>query len=139
VITFYEDCKDTDAMPTDSRTRVLILEDDPSRQNTFLNAYPGAIIVDSAVTAIERLGEEWDLIFLDHDLGRGSMPDSGREDCGYEVVRHILEHQPQHLRGARFIVHSANPIRSRIMAEDLQRAGYATEHKPFINLLIELK
>lgn len=119
--------------------KVLILEDDQERAKTFLQRYPDAVVVDSAHDCIKHLSEHWDVVYLDHDLGGSSMPDSVREDCGYEVVRHILEHQPEHLRQTKFVVHSANPIRARIMAEDLRRAGYNAEHKPFINLLHELR
>lgn len=118
--------------------RILILEDHPDRQAAFLRRWPDAVIVDSAPACIEKLSEDWNRILLDHDLGSANMPNSDREDCGYEVVRYVLEHQPEHLRRCRWTIHSANPVRSRIMAEDLARAGYEVEWKPFVSLLPEL-
>ena len=79
------------------------------------------------------------MIYLDHDLGGNKLPDSDREDCGMVVVRHIIEHRPEHLLPARFVVHSANQHRARIMTDDLRRAGYDAELISFINLLPQLQ
>ena len=119
--------------------RILVLEDNEDRQQTFRRAFPDAVIVATAPACIERLGEPWDMIYLDHDLGGNKLPDSDAEDCGMVVVRHILEHRPEHLLPTRFVVHSANQHRARIMVSDLQRADYNAELRSFINLLPELQ
>jgi len=119
--------------------RMLVLEDNMDRQETFRGRYPDAVIVATAPACIERLAEPWDVIYLDHDLGGNRLPDSDGEDCGMVVVRHILEYRPDHLVSTQFIVHSANQHRARIMADDLRRAGYDAELRSYINLLPELK
>ncbi len=118
--------------------RVLVLEDNPDRQAQFRRRYPDAVIVATAPACIERLDSEWDVVYLDHDLG-GNLLEGGREDCGRLVVLHILEHQPEHLRATRFVVHSANTHRARAMAEDLRRADYDGTCRSYLNLLPELR
>lgn len=119
--------------------RVLILEDDEGRAQLFLERYPDAVVVASAVDCVRELAQPWDFVFLDHDLGACLLPNSSKEDCGMAVVEHILEHRPEHLCSTRFVVHSTNTYRGRAMAEDLRRAGYQAEWKPFTVLLHELK
>lgn len=119
--------------------KVLVLEDNLDRQQLFLRRYPNAVVVATAPVCIERLEKDWDVIYLDHDLGGNRLPGSDREDCGRIVVLYILEHHPAHLKRATFIIHSANTHRARGMAEDLRRAGYHAECRSFINLLPELQ
>lgn len=119
--------------------RILVLEDNPDRQEAFRRRYPDAVIVATAPACIERLAEPWDLVYLDHDLGGNRLPGSDREDCGMVAVRYIIEHRPEHLEPAKFVIHSANHHRAQIMVADLRRAGYDAKLRSFINLLPELQ
>jgi len=120
--------------------RIIVLEDNDDRQETFRRAFPDTVIVATGPACIERLGAQpWDMIYLDHDLGGNKLPGSDREDCGMVVVRYIKQHRPEHLKLTKFIVHSANQHRARIMTDDLRHAGYDAELRSFINLLPELQ
>jgi len=92
--------------------RVLILDDDLARHHllgTWLDWKFGAEHVslhseyekDGAIVALAR--QEFDLIYLDHDLGDGS-----RDASGAHVARWLSEH-PDSQRDAKIIVHSMNP------------------------------
>lgn len=115
--------------------RILILEDDEERVSAFRRRYPQAVIVKSATDCIKLLSEEWDLVYLDHDLGTATFGTTKREDCGYEIVRHIQEHKPENLKPTEFVVHSSNPVGAKRMIDDLGRAGYNATHVPFTELL----
>jgi len=54
--------------------------------------------------------------------------DSGREDCGMEVVRWCLINKPQ---VNQFVVHSWNAPAGERMVEDLKNAGYKAVYSPF--------
>lgn len=98
---------------------VLILEDDPSRQKIFTQQLIGAnvVIVDTASEAISLLeSQDWDYLFLDHDLGGQQMVESG-EGTGYEVAVWLEEHtgrQPPNI-----VIHSYNPMGAQKMHEAL--------------------
>jgi CheY-like chemotaxis protein len=93
--------------------RILILEDDPYRNEAFRERYPGAVIVCDAQAAIGLLLEhEWDLLFLDHDLGGETFVLSG-PGTGYEVACWLQEHPG--CIPPKVILHSMNPSgRSRM-------------------------
>lgn len=108
----------------------LILEDNDRRINQFLYYHPDAVVCKTAEEAISKLQleEEWHIVWLDHDLGGETFVDSGREDCGMEVVRWIEREQPTiH----NIIVHSWNPDAARAMQRALKKAGYHVVYIPF--------
>lgn len=113
------------------RGRVLFLDDDRDRTESFLRACPQAVCVATAQECMERLAEDWDAIHLDHDLGGEVYVDSAREDCGMEVVRCIAKSRPEHLRRTLFVVHSYNICAAVSMVESLIGAGYKCEYAPF--------
>jgi CheY-like chemotaxis protein len=97
--------------------RILVLEDDPQRIRKFRENFVGnyTLIVTTAAEAIVSLKtQEWDWLFLDHDLGGKTMVESG-PGTGYEVACFLEEHpdrKPPHIA-----VHSFNPTGTdRIMA-----------------------
>jgi hypothetical protein len=70
------------------------------------------------------------LVMLDHDLGDKTFVDSGREDCGYEVVRWIIKNEnPNYF--PLIIVHSWNIVAGNNMVNDLWRAGFRVHFIPF--------
>jgi hypothetical protein len=111
--------------------RILFLDDDPARGAAFLNALPGSLWVKSASECIEQLGEPWDEVHLDHDLGGERFVDHQREDCGMAVVRWLCEEPRPHLEATRFIVHTHNPEAACVMAFHLETMGYAVLQCPF--------
>jgi len=89
--------------------RILILEDDPERQQCFQRNLVGhdVIITDKAKTAIQLLSDqEWGLLCLDHDLGGQVYVKSG-EGTGYEVAVWLEEHPDR--QPPQIILHSLNP------------------------------
>lgn len=93
---------------------------------------------DSAAQIIADLNEkglEYDVIFLDHDLGGETFVSSQREDCGMEVVRH-LEKNPDLVNSRTLIVvHSLNIHAGLEMVSKLLNAGfYNTFYVPFTRM-----
>ena len=89
--------------------RILILEDDPNRVDSFQKCYKDHEIVTSDQTKeiINLLQtEKWDALFLDHDLGGQVYVPSG-DDTGYEVAK-WLELNPQY-KPKYIILHTLNP------------------------------
>ncbi len=111
--------------------RRLFLDDDPARAATFLEAYPDAVWVQTVPECLARLAERWDEVHLDHDLGGEHYVDVDREDCGMEVVRWLAREPREHLRRARFTVHTHNMAAAWIMAMQIQAMGYRVEARPF--------
>lgn len=118
-------------MESKSCRRILFLDDNYARGQSFLAMYPDAIWVQYADECIELLAQSWDEVWLDHDLGGETFVDSRREDCGMAVVRHVSENQPEHLRSTRFIIHSHNDDAAPLMVEALQSAGYDCIERPY--------
>jgi len=115
----------------ESPRRVLFLDDDPARAEVFLAENPHAVWVQTVADCVARLGEEWDEIHLDHDLGGEHFVDDARADCGMEVVRWLCLESRPHLRRTQFLVHSHNPLAATMMAMELMTAGYLVELRPF--------
>lgn len=80
--------------------RILILEDDPERHKAFRRNLIGieVKIVEHTHEAIQLLQEEdWDALFLDHDLGGKVYCESG-PGTGWEVAEWLsrnLERAPK--------------------------------------------
>lgn len=104
---------------------VLFLDDDETRCKRALSALPYATIVTTAAGAIAELSKDpakvWDVVMLDHDLGGQVMVESGREDCGMEVVRWMVVNKPQ---VETCLIHSFNAAAAHEMDRKLYEAGY---------------
>lgn len=108
---------------------VLFLDDDPNRCRVFRSECPFATIVTTAKDCIDRLrADNYDVVFLDHDLGGQQYQDSREKNSGSEVVRWISENQP---KIGKCVVHSLNQIERKNMVHDLKRLGYPTLNMPF--------
>jgi hypothetical protein len=91
--------------------RRLFLDDSEPRIARFLREFPGSTIVRSAEEAKSLLAlQDWDEVWLDHDLGGERFVDPARPDSGSEVVRWILKVSPP---VKRFIVHTCNEAAAR--------------------------
>ena len=112
---------------------VLFLDDCPKRTKKFVSRYPYAKCAETAEGIIKLIkGEEQiDALFLDHDLGGAVYVDSGREDCGMEVARYLVDNKHAI---SRIYVHSLNRPAGLEMTSKLKDAGYKTQYIPFINL-----
>jgi len=94
-------------------------------------SHSSAVWVETVQETLEKLGQSWDEVYLDHDLGGCVWVDPACEDCGMEVVRVINELRPAHLRDTRFIVHSHNYWPALEMVKTLKAAGYKASYVPF--------
>lgn len=111
----------------------LFLDDSKERCKAIKSVIPYITIVHTVEECIEKLKEEeWDLVFLDHDLGNEIYVDSKREDTGMEVVRWIIKNQPiiRHI-----IVHTLNTSAGIVMAKDLNKAKYEAVYLPYTQLI----
>ena len=109
---------------------VFFLDDDPERTKKFLEHFPSARCFSTAASIVAELkeGVEIDFLFLDHDLGGETFVKSDREDCGMEVVRHLLTNK----RKIGFIVvHTHNTYAGMLMTERLENGGYLVVREPF--------
>jgi len=92
--------------------KILVLEDNRERINIFRNnlqtdgvSLTFAITVPACVQALEL--EEYDYLFLDHDLGgKVYVPSDGDEETGWHVAKWLSEH-PDRMPPQIFI-HSLN-------------------------------
>jgi len=114
--------------------KTLFLDDEAERAERFLHTYPNAAWVKTSLECIDMLKEPWDMISLDHDLGGERYVDSGREDCGMEVVRWLAVNKPEHLKQTHFVVHSLNADAALDMLNILRASGYKCSYRPFISL-----
>jgi len=121
---------------------ILFLDDDETRWARFQSKVPYAIRFATAEGLIEYLKhsskaqDKIDWLFLDHDLGGEHYVDSAREDCGMEVVRHLVADVELHkTKISKIVVHSHNGPAAEEMDAKLKDAGYDSKRVPFMNLL----
>ena len=91
-------------------SKILILEDNAERSKAFRRKFIGncVTIVAEACEVIALLGaENWDALFLDHDLGGEVMVESG-PGTGYEVACWLEQNSDR--KPEQIVIHSANPV-----------------------------
>jgi len=110
---------------------VLFLDDNPNRIKNFRSRVPYATIVETAHDCIEQLNNDWDVVFLDHDLGGEIFVDPEQDNTGSEVIRWIEVNKP---KIQKVIVHTCNHEVSDKMINDLIAAGYPATYIPFPDL-----
>ena len=92
--------------------RILILDDDDSRHTQFKRNFIGYLLtcVHTSQEAIDHLqNNEYDAVFLDHDLGGKVYVDSfGDESTGYTVAKWLSENPSRKPRA--IYIHSFNPV-----------------------------
>jgi hypothetical protein len=74
---------------------------------------------------------DFDVMFLDHDLGGKTYADQSHPNTGSEVVRWIGENKPNI---KRFICHSMNYDARKAMVNKLEFFGYEAWDAPWIAL-----
>lgn len=90
--------------------KILILEDNIDRINSFKKVLSFAILtfVERAEDCIQELQKnEFDCLFLDHDLGGQVMVESG-PGTGYEVAKWLEEHPDR--QPDLIFLHSLNSV-----------------------------
>jgi len=111
--------------------KILFLDDNYYRCESFLRSYPGITrVVHTASEAIAALHEQrdgWVSIWLDHDLG-GVAFEPSDTNSGMEVVRHMVKNPVE--TGA-VVIHSWNIPAAQRMASELRKAGYVVRQIPF--------
>lgn len=108
---------------------MLFLDDDPARHSKFQSRCPYATRVETSAATIKQLSEnEFDIVFLDHDLGGEIFVDSDREDTGMEVVRWL---QSNHCTIELIVIHSLNDGAVTNMVTRLRQSGYRVLAFPF--------
>jgi hypothetical protein len=93
---------------------------------------PFATFTDNADDCIQQLGwAEWDVLFLDHDLGGEVYVDERNENTGSEVVRWMTDNLP---KVNRVIIHSLNHDASLNMMSKLKSCGYNVDKIMYPNI-----
>jgi len=117
--------------------RILILEDNQERVRQFMKKFIGAVVLctEDADECIEFLKvRDWDILFLDHDLGGEVYVRSfGDKKTGYTVAKWLSENMdriPKHV-----FIHSLNGpgawnIQSRLPDSILTPFAWLPEVKP---------
>lgn len=114
--------------------RILVVEDDPAREQTIRSWLPTDIrpvLATSAGAAIGTLrldrGAVYAGIMLDHDLQSRRAGGHDEHLCGQDVVEAIVEYVD---RDVPILIHSMNSIGRAAMASRLRKAGFSVEVIP---------
>jgi len=102
---------------------ILMLDDNPSRQAGFRRRFPDdkVVVVEPAADAIRMLAQiQWDVAYLDHDLGGRTLVDSSEPDTGFQVARWLSEN-PKYIP-KRVFLHSLNSVGRANMSRVLPQA-----------------
>ncbi len=102
--------------------KVLVVEDNPFRIKKFKSELRRCAVdyTDNAHEGIFLVREkEYDLIFLDHDLGNRECVDSDDSNTGFQVAK-AIKGTPN--ESALIIIHSANPVGAKNMQQELPQA-----------------
>jgi len=109
---------------TKKQTRIFILEDSEDRIAVFESLYGEVaelVIARNADEGISMLnGGEFDLVFLDHDLGGEVYVDSSEHNTGFTVAKNLLKRDQHPI----VIIHSWNYHGARNMERALVEGGY---------------
>lgn len=104
--------------------KIFILEDNSERCKLFRKELEGCslTIIDNAKDAIECLkkGLEYDVLFLDHDLGDRVYVEVTEENTGSTVATFLSDKKVK----GKIIIHSYNPVGAKHMLDLLPKAIY---------------
>ena len=106
------------------KPRVLILEDMPDRMAVFYKRFEGRRVeivhVETAADCIRELeAGDFDVVFLDHDLGLKVYVPSEHKNTGAEVARWVSRHPEVFDRVGAFVLHSLNGPGRRYMLDTM--------------------
>ena len=124
------------------RIKIFILEDNDERVAAFdrllPQLYQGCQITHSKFADESKKilkDKDFDLIFLDHDLGGRVYVNSSEPDTGYQVAKFIAENG---IKYQQLIIHSMNPAGAQNMLNVLGEWSNSV-HIPFPTLLTYLE
>ena len=113
------------------KIRILIIEDDPDREEKLRSWLPAgmiAVTARSAGTAMGILkrdkGKVYAGIMLDHDLDKSPVCETDLKLCGQDVVKLIIGNISKKVP---ILIHSCNPSEAPVMHSLLEKAGFAVE------------
>jgi CheY-like chemotaxis protein len=121
--------------------RILVVEDDPAREQAIRSWLPPAVrpvVAPSAGAAIGTLrrdrGMVYAAILLDHDLQSRRASEEDHHLSGEHVADAIVDHVD---RAVPILIHSMNPSGRATMASRLRRAGFTVAVVPIEELSAE--
>lgn len=121
------------------KPRVLFLDDDDNRHRKIRPHLIGCQKIVQVKTATEAISAlkcyEFDIVFLDHDLGGEIFVSSDRPDTGMFVAKVIALSR---LEIPLIVIHSCNPDGAVRMHDVLKSAKYNVELLPFTHLIPHL-
>lgn len=114
------------------KKKILFLDDNKARHRDM----KPHLLHDEAFTAGEAIKllqeKEYDIVFLDHDLGGKEMVSSfSEEETGYTVAKWIAENKP---KIPLVVTHSLNPAGRANIAALLKSHDYYVLECGFLNL-----
>ena len=121
--------------PTPATMKILVLDDMEERQKWFADKLPKYVDnpeifvakdVDEAIKCFQEINE-FDIMFLDHDLGGRIYVDSNDPNTGYQVAKYMVENG---IKGKEIIIHTLNYAGAQNMMALLPDAKYV----PFTSL-----
>ena len=118
--------------------KILILEDNQERIKYFKRIYKNCelticTVLYSAKKSVEQ--EEFDVLFLDHDICENNFEGIELEETGYDFVKFLVEHSLQ--KHAVIYIHSMNPSGANLMLNLLKDNNYEVQWIPFHLLKLE--
>lgn len=124
-------------MGINNKIKILVLDDDERRLELFKKNLETNIkfqetnYVKTANEAINmlKLNNDYEIVFLDHDLG-GLQMEWQEENCGMNVVDWIISNS--YTKNCVYVIHSFNYPRGLEMYSRLKDAGYNVAHSPGI-------
>lgn len=110
------------------KLKILFLDDRSKRIHSAFEKFKDQDlrIVTNVTECLRYLSQEdWDLVFLDHDLGGKEFCSLNDPTCGMAVVSYIRWHKwPPEKKKPEFIIHSSNAFAAISMAEVLKDLGF---------------
>ena len=116
--------------------RVFVLEDNDQRVIKFRRSLVGHCVdyADNVVDGKAFIEQyQYDLIFLDHDLGGKEMVSSDDPNTGYQMACLLAENDLN--KDAAVVIHTCNPNGASRMEQAL--SGFRTGLAPFLSLSIK--
>lgn len=119
--------------------RILVLDDDESRHETFRKNLAGNDVVHvysfHEACQVVTDSERFDVFYLDHDLmdfhDNSGYCQAPLEFTGYHFVHWTVNDMPVALRPELVVVHSWNPSGAMLMFEALRDAGFKAYREEF--------
>lgn len=113
--------------------RILVLDDLEQRHKLIHDLYPEHELVHTYTYTqfIDQLQLEWDIIYLDHDLGDVcTYIDGWGNICGYNGL-HAVMRICEIGKLTKVIIHSSNSVGAQAMLQMLLRFNIEAIWKPF--------